>query len=30
VIVAIESGEYAIDDDDVEMADQAPPSSDDA
>ena len=30
VIVAIESGEYAIDDDDVEVADQAPSTSDDA
>jgi hypothetical protein len=30
VIEAIESGAYAIDDDDVEAADQAPPVSDDA
>ena len=30
VIEAIESGAYAIDDDDVEAADQAPPISDDA
>ena len=30
VIEAIESGAYAIDDDDVEAADQVPPASDDA
>ena len=30
IIQAIEAGEYAIDDDDVEAAEQAPPVSDDA